>query len=186
MTLFEYLAIAFGLLYSVAGLRILGGLSDAMAPGRRYGTHLALMFVMLALVPSSFWTFWSLRDVAWSFFGFMLALLVPGVLYYCAAVLVPENPAQVPSWRQHYFANHRRWYAGLALWGLAAAASASVNLDMPLTHPARRVHAALLIIGIAGCGTSRPRVHAGLAAALIVLMIGGAVGINMTPGWLAR
>jgi hypothetical protein len=186
MTLFEYLAIAFGLLYSVAGLRLLGGLSVATAPGRRYPTHLTLVVVMLLLVASSFWTFWSLRGVEWTFVGFLLALLVPGLLYYCAAVLVPENPGEVASWRDYYFAGHRRLYAGFALWGLSAAASASVNLGMSLTHPARRVHVAVLVIGVIGWATSNPRVHAGLAATLVVLMIAGAVGINMAPGWLAH
>ena len=98
MTLFEYLAIAFSLVYSLAALRLLGGLPSALAPGRRSFVHLILTLVMLSLVAISFWTFWSLRDVAWTYPGFMVALLVPGTLYYCAAVLVPENPEAVESW----------------------------------------------------------------------------------------
>ena len=48
---------------------------------------------LLATVALSFWTFWSLRDVEWTFQGFLLALAVPGLLYYCAALSIPENPA---------------------------------------------------------------------------------------------
>jgi hypothetical protein len=67
MTLFEYLAIAFGLLYSVAALRVLGGLPVALAQGLRSSLHLTLTVVNLLLIATSFWTFWSLRDVEWTF-----------------------------------------------------------------------------------------------------------------------
>ena len=106
-----------------------------MARERRYSLHLLLNLVLLMLIAVSFWTFYSLKDVDWTFPGFLLALLIPGLLYYCAAVLVPENPEDVVSWRDHYWAMRRRWYGGLALWGVATAASASVNLGMGLQHP---------------------------------------------------
>ena len=79
MTLFEYLAIAFSLLYSLAALRLLGGLPAALAPGRRYSLHLGLSVILLLWVAISFWTFWSLRDVEWTFPGFLIALAVPGL-----------------------------------------------------------------------------------------------------------
>ncbi|MGD8278813.1 MAG: hypothetical protein PVH00_12330 [Gemmatimonadota bacterium] len=186
MTLFEYLAIAFGLLYSVAALRVLGGLPASMAPERRYSLHLLLNLVLLMLIALSFWTFWSLKDVDWTFPGFLLALLIPGLLYYCAAVLVPENPEGVVSWRDHYWVMRRRWYGGLAVWGVGTAASASVNLGMGLHHPARIVHVTSLTIGIIGAATSKPRVHVVLVTLLCLLALGGATGAHMQPGWLAR
>ena len=185
MTLFEYLAIAFGLLYSVAGLRVLGGLPDALGQ-RRYSLHLALTFNMLVLIAISFWTFWSLRNVAWTFPGFSLALLVPGLLYYCAAVLVPENPEDVLSWRDHYFAVRRRWYGGFGLWGVAAAVSASVNLGMPLNHPARGVHVTALVLGVVGALSANRRLHALLVTLIAVLLIAGTLSPELDAGWLAR
>jgi hypothetical protein len=185
MTLFEYLAIAFGLLYSVAGLRVLGGLPDALGQ-RRYSLHLALTFDMLVLIAISFWTFWSLRDVEWTFPGFSLALLVPGLLYYCAAVLVPENPEDVLSWRDHYFAVHRRWYGGFGLWGVAAAVSASVNLGMPLNHPARGVHVTALFLGVVGALFSNRRLHALLVTLIAMLLIAGTFSSELDAGWLAQ
>jgi hypothetical protein len=186
MTLFEYLAIAFGLLYSVAALRVLGGLPVAIARGRRYSLHLILTFVQLMLIAISFWTFWSLRDVAWTFVGFLLALLVPGLLYYCAAVLVPENPEAVTSWRDHYYRTRRRWYGGFALWGVAAAVSATVNLGMSLHHPARAVHVISVVLGLTGCLSARPRVHAVVVLTLAALLSAGALSSNIDAGWLAR
>lgn len=184
--LFNYLAIAFGLLYSVAALRVLGGLPAAFERDRRSGLHLGLAFDMLLLITISFWTFWSLSEVVWTFRGFALALLVPGLLVYCAAVLVPENPERMTSWREHYFAVHRRWFAGFALWGLAAGVSATVNLDMPFDHPARAVHLSTFAMGTVGALSANPRVHALLVTLIALLLIGAALSPAMEVGWLAR
>lgn len=185
MTLFEYLAIAFGLLYSVAALRLLGGLPSALDRRTRSPLHIGLVLVNLFLVTISFWTFWSLREVEWTFAGFVIALSIPGLLYYCAAVLVPENPDDVASWRDHYFSAHRRWYGGLALWAVGAAASATVNLGMGVLHPARVVHVIALTAGVVGAATARPRVHATLLG-LFGLLTLGALFAQLAPGWLAR
>jgi hypothetical protein len=184
MTLFEYLAIAFSLVYSLAALRLLGGLPSALEPGRRSPLHLVLSLTLLYLVTISFWVFWSLRDVAWTFGGFLLALMIPGTLYYCAAVLIPENPEDVDSWDTHYFAVHRRCFGGLALWAAAAALSASVNLGMGLAHPARLAQGAALTIGLVGASSSTRRVHMALAVVLAILTVVSAGG-QLSPSWLA-
>lgn len=185
LELFEYLAIAFSLLYSVAALRVLGGLPSALAPGRRHPLHLTLMVTLLVLIATSFWVFWGLQAVTWTFQGYLIALLVPGFLHYCAVVLVPENPEQVDSWKDHYFAMHRRWYFGLALWGLAAGASATVNLGMPIAHPARIVHVTAIALGMMGALSSSRRVHTVLVAVIATLSIGTLIG-QVDPDWLAR
>ena len=186
MTLFEYLTIAFGLLYSISALRLVGGLPAATAPDRRYWVHLLLTLALLLLIASGFWTFWSLRDVVWTFLGFLLSLMVVAALYYCAAVLVPENPGQVTSWRAHYFAVRRRWYAGFMLWAVAIALNASVNLGMSLTHPLRGVQLVALGVGTVGVASSSPRVHAGLVLLFAVLVVGFSLSIGLNPGWLVQ
>jgi hypothetical protein len=186
VTLFEYLAIAFSLLYSIAALRLLGGLPAAMDPERRDALHLSLTMVLLGVVALSFWTFWSLRGVDWTFQGFLLALAVPGLLYYCAALIIPENPADVPSWRDHYFAIRRRWYGALALWGLAAGVSASVNLGMPLQHRARGVHVTSVLIGLVGFASPKRRVHVVLVSLLVLFSISAALNPGFGPSWLAQ
>jgi hypothetical protein len=185
MTLFEYLAIAFSLLYSLAALRLLGGLPAALAPGRRYSLHLGLSVLLLLWVAISFWTFWSLRDVDWTFPGFLIALAVPGLLYYCAAVLIPENPNDVESWRTLYFDVHRRCFGGLAAWAVAAAVSATVNLGMGLGHPARAVHAVGTVVGLVGATSSSPRVHRALVVLMALLLMGASLA-QLEPDWLAQ
>ena len=106
--------------------------------------------------------------------------------FFCAAVLVPENPENVPSWREHYIAVRRRWYWGLALWGVAAGASASVNLAMPLSHPARLVHVTALAFGVVGALSSKLRLHAVMVATMGVFLIVGALDPSLDAAWLAQ
>lgn len=182
MTLFEYLAIAYGLLFSVAALRILGGLPYAVEKPRRYWVHLAFTLVLLLAVIGAFWTLWSLRDIPWTFSRFLLVLMIPGVLYYLAALAIPENPEHVESWRDHYYSVHRRFFVGFAVWGAVAAANASVNLGLPLTHPSRVVHVAAVTFGVIGAVSSNPRVHAGIVIVSYAVWALWALTTGMSPG----
>jgi hypothetical protein len=186
MTLFEYLVAAFALLYSLAALRLIGGVSVALAPGRRYWPHLLLTFSLLLQIAGGFWTFWSLREVEWNFPGFLVALVVVGTLCYLAAVLVPENAPDVPSWRAYYSAVRQRWYAGLGLFGVAMAANATVNLGFPLAHPSRLIQAYALSLGIGGTVSSNDRVHEVLAVLFALGVIGSIFTFGSSAGWLLQ
>jgi uncharacterized membrane protein YdjX (TVP38/TMEM64 family) len=186
LTLFEYLAIAFGLLYSVAALRILGGVPSALDASRRYWVHGGMCLLVLGAIAASFWAFWSYRQVeAWTFPRFLLALTLPGLMYFMAAVLVPENPEKVTSWRDHYFQVRVRFFIGLALWAASAAANATVGLAMPLAHPARAVHVSALLIGCLGASSSKEAVHKGIAGVSLAVLVLWALSIGLLPGSLA-
>lgn len=185
MTLFEYLAIAFGLLYSLAALRILGGLSAALDPSRRYWVHLGMSLLVLAAVAASFWAFWSYREVVeWTFPRFLLALTLPGLIYFMAAALVPENPEKVASWRDHYFRARVPLFVGLALWGLSAGLNASVSLSMPLTHPARLVHVSSILVGIVGAASTKEWVHKSILVVCAAFVVLWGLTIGLRPGAL--
>ena len=186
MTLFEYLTVAFSLLYSLAALRLIGGIPVAVAPARRYWPHLLLTFALLLMIAGGFWTFWSLREVEWTYIGFLIALAVVGLLYYLAAVLVPENPDAVLSWREHYAAIRRRWYTGLSLWAVAIALNATVNLGFPPAHPSRALQAASLGIGVVGALSSSNRVHEALAVLVAIGVAGMMFTIGLSPSWLIQ
>jgi hypothetical protein len=186
MTLFEYLTIAFALLYSVAALRLIGGLSVAASADRRYWPHLLLLGTWLLVIAGTFWTFWSLREVAWTFPGFMVAMLVIGALYYCSVVLVPEDASTITSWRVHYYSAHRRWYGGLSAWAVAIALNASVNLGFPILHPSRGIQLFVLSVGVIGVVSASPRVHAALSVVLATIVVGAFWIIALTPDWLVQ
>lgn len=186
MTLFEYLAIAFGLFFSIPALRLVGGLPYAMKASRRYGPHLGMTLILLVGTAASFWTFWSLNGVAWTFPRFLLALAIPGTLYFSVAMLVPENPEDIESWREHYYDVRVRFYGGLTLWALSAAASAAVNLSMPLLHPAHLFHATIVTIGVLGMSSSKHRVHTGIVVGIGTVGLLMAITIGAQPAWLAH
>ena len=98
MTLFEYLAIAFSLVFSFAGMRLVGGLPYAVQPSRRYWIHLNFVCLLLLAAVVQFWIFWSYRTVEWTLPTFLLVLLSPGLIYYNACTLIPENSSAVESW----------------------------------------------------------------------------------------
>ena len=101
-----------------------------------------------------------------------------------AAVLVPENPENVLSWHDHFTAVRRRWYLGFAVWGVAAATSAWVNLAMPFTHRARVVHVSALLLGLLGALSSRTRVHAVIVTLIALMLVAGALNPTINADWL--
>lgn len=184
MSLFEYLAIAFSLVFSFAAMRLVSGLPHAVDPRRRFWIHLTLVSLHFLIVAVVFWIFWSYRDVEWSLARFLLALAVPVLLYFNACVLIPEDPASVESWRDYYFSARRRYFVGICLWALAAFAASSIMLDLPLTHPARVIQATAFALGVLGAASGHPRVHAGIAISLLGLASIASFAMASRPGAL--
>jgi len=186
MTLFEYLAIAFSLVFSFAAVRLVGGLPAALARERRYWVHLSFVFHELFRVAAGFWAFWSLRETEWTFPAYLLALVGPGLVYFLAATLVPENPADVQSWRVFYFAVRRRYFSAMACWALATVAATSVLIGMPWTHPFRGVQLAFIALGLVGATFESERLHAGLAVTGLALPAMAMLTVLSRPGSLAN
>lgn len=184
MSLFDYLVIAFGLLFTGTAIRLIGGIGSALHPRRRYWIHALLNLALLLGVAVSFWNFWGLRQVDWTLPKFLLVLLIPGFLYYCASVLIPENPNDVTSWREYYFSVHVRFFTGFACWTLVVIATSFLILDIPLNHPVRIGHIAGIILSVLGAVSSKPNVHAGVVIALTIVTVGMALSIASQPGWL--
>ena len=97
MTLFEYLAIAFSLVLSLSGMRLVAGLPHAIQAGRRYWVHLCFVCWQLVLTVMIFWLFWTFRSVNWNFVTFALVLASPSLIYFNACTLIPESPSSVES-----------------------------------------------------------------------------------------
>lgn len=186
MTLFEYLAIAFSLLFSFTAMRLIHGLPDTLDPKRRYPVHAFLMLIHLFGTAAVFWAFWSYRDATWTFGRFVLAMASPGLIYLCACTLIPDDPAAVQSWRTYYYSVRRKYFLVFTLWVLVVAAATTVLIQMPLVHPARGIQAGLLSAGIVGAVSSNARVHRGIVAFLVALIVVGVAAVIARPGSLAQ
>ena len=91
MILFEYLAIAYGLLLSLSAVRLLNGLSHVLHSARRYWTHAIWACLLLVSALLLFWQHWSTINVQWTFLTFVMNLAGPGMIYFLACTLIPDE-----------------------------------------------------------------------------------------------
>jgi hypothetical protein len=182
MTLFEYLAIAFSLVFSFAGMRLVGGLPHAVQQGRRYWVHLSFVCFQLLATVMIFWLFWSFRTVEWNFPTFLLVLASPVLLYFNACTLVPESPSAVESWRDYYYSVRTRYFFGASCWVVAVAIISTVVLGLPFLHPARVVQASMVAAGVTGFLSSNERVHGGLVLFFLLMSMLLAFTLAFQPG----
>ncbi|MGH0029318.1 MAG: hypothetical protein ACQGVC_05980 [Myxococcota bacterium] len=185
MTLFEYLAAAYTLLVSLAVARLVFGLPAAVVRGRRYWVHLVFVAGFAFSLALSFWSFWSYRDVAWTFPRFLLALASPALALFMASTLVPASPDQVASWRDFYYAVRARYFTAWIAAIVLVVLNTTLLVDMPLAHPARIGQLAIAAIGVVGAASQSARVHAGLAVTLVAVQSFAAWVIFREPGSLA-
>lgn len=169
MTLFEYLAIAFSLVFSFSAMRLVSGLPHALMADRRYWVHLVLVVVQLLSTAVVFWAFWSFRKVEWDFPSFMVALANPSLIYFNSCALMPESPASVESWRDYYYAVRLRYYLGVCSWCVVVAAGSVLVMGLPILHPTRFGQLTILAVAILGATSKKPRVHEGIALFFLVL-----------------
>jgi hypothetical protein len=184
LTLFEYIAIAFSLVYSFTLLRLVSGLPSATRPGRIYWVHLVLLLTYLLWVVNWFWAFWSYRDAEWTYLRYILALSTPAAQYYVAVVFVPSEPSEVASWRDYYFSVRRRLFIGFGVAALLTDLTSTVLVGMPFDHPARLGTLGNLLAAIVGFRFEDPRVHGGLAVVAFLTVLAFGAMVLTLPGAL--
>ncbi len=185
MTLFEYLAIAFSLVLSFAAMRVLAGVSFAIRRGRRYWVHVTFVGLQLSTTVLGFWVFWSFRGADWNLLGFLLALSGPGIIFFNACTLIPEDASSVESWRDYYYSVRRRYFLGLVCLGLVQSGMVTILLDTPWLHPIRAGHLATLLVGTTGASSASQWVHGGLAMGFLILHVIAVLGTLLQPGPVA-
>jgi hypothetical protein len=169
VSFFGYLAIAFSLVFMLAAVRLLGGLPYALAPERRSWVHLAFVLQELMRIAAGFWFFWSYHEIEWTFRLYLLALVPPGISYFLAAALVPEDPSHVLSWEDHYFEVRRRYFLGILVWVLVVTVSVTVLAEQPLLDASRLTQVVFAALAITGATSKSVRVHQALAAISVAL-----------------
>jgi hypothetical protein len=186
MTQFEYVSVAISIVFSFAVLRLLDALPHAVSAARRYWIHAVWVAFLIWWSAVFWWLSWShsARQTEFGFPEFLLLVTPPGVLYLCATALVSEAPAQVASWREHFWSVRRRFF-GLALVLLALLAFTSFALQhVPLAHGLRVPQLALFALFATGFFSRDERTHGAvalLAAALALTMVALAVTGLVVP-----
>ena len=184
MNLFEYLSIAYSLVFSFAAIRLVAGLPHVIASTRRYYVHISHVLLMLFATVTLFWGFWSFRDLQWNLFRFMSLLAGPGVIYFLACTLIPDEPSSVSSWRCYFYSVRRQYFIGLCLWYVLQMTNTTILLKMPLVHPFRVVQLLIFTMGVVGSMTANPTIQRIIAiGSWIIAAITGLV--LFLPGSLA-
>ena len=166
-------------------MRLIGGLPHAFHHERRYWVHAAVVVILLQAIVQNFWGFLGYRDAEWTLVRFAGALAIPGTFQFIAVAAIPDDPARIGSWEEHYFNRRVRLYSGLVCWGCLIAINDSVLLDMSLLHPARAIQLAVVAVGLSGLASARPVVHQ-LLVGLMLIASAMSAFILMLPGATAR
>ena len=184
MSHFEYLAIAYSLVFSFAAIRLVAGLPHVVASSQRYYVHVSHVLLMLFSTVALFWAFWSFRDLQWNLFSFVSLLAGPGVLYFLACTLIPDEPSAVGSWRSYFYSVRRQYFVGLCLGSVLQVMNTTILLKMSVLHPFRVVQLLIFAMGIVGSTTDSPQIQRIIAiGSWVVAAIAGL--LLLVPGSLA-
>ena len=171
VTQFEYLAIAYSLIFSFAVVRLLAGLSHAAGSTRRSYIHLSHVAILLFAILLLFWSFWAFREVEWNLLRFTGLLAGPGLVYFLACSMIPDDPSAVDDWGSYYFRVRKRYFIGWCVWSILQTANLTFLVGLPMFHANRLVQVAMLVTGIAGSTTDKVRVHQAIAVGVWIAAI---------------
>lgn len=170
LTLFEYLAAGYILILSLGVIRVVAGIPNALQAASRYWVHIAYLLGALANYLVGFWAFWFYRDIEWTFFRFIVALAFPVLWYVFISLLVPQDPASVSSWRNHFYRVRIPLFTVGAINFVVIAVSHQSLLGVPSFDPAELAVYAMIAIFIIGLTSAKPGLHGVLAVAFAFLM----------------
>lgn len=183
MELFSYLTIVFSLLYSVAILRLIGGLSSAFKAESRYWVHLLFVFLTIFSIIYAFWTFWAFRDVDWTLPLVLFHLIVPAIYAYMASALIPENPNEIKSWKDYYYLHKNKYFFAILIITIYVFISGFIH-GLTIDDPTRIAQLSTLIPAIFGLKSSKHSVHLGIVLFYLTLILVLSFTVAAEPGGL--
>ena len=183
MTLFEYLSVALSIVVSLGAAQPLGGLRGALRPEGRYWVHVAWIGALLFGHLLIWWEFWGYRHVEdWTLGGFILMLVNPGLYYVAASALIEVNEDEGRG-REARF--HELKGSFCLPFGLVIPISMLRDwliLGIPMTFPKSLPEMLVAVVALVAWSTSNRRVHAGLAALISFVLLGGVALVWLRPG----
>jgi hypothetical protein len=166
MTLFEYVTVAISIIVALTIAEGLRGLQSTLDASRRYGVHVAWVFIKLANPVIYWWSTWRLRDLseAWNMGTFTFALIIPSIMYLQLHSLVSDSPNQIHDWRKHFY-KQRRWFFGLHILLIACVVLGFTNFYSPAPPDALPMiaYTAIGILALAGFMSDNARLHGFIA-----------------------
>ena len=161
MSHFEYISIAFALIYALVVGRLLFVLAPSLEEKRRYPIQIAWILVLFLVCILQWWVLWGVREVEWTALRFLWVLALPCLLYVRAGILTGSDPREIDSYRDHFFSNRLSFFGagfansilvGLAPWVLGG----TPWLSFAPGHPTSIL---LVTLSIAGLIFRQQRAH---------------------------
>jgi hypothetical protein len=181
MTHFEYLAVSAAILISVAVARIVSGLPHALEVSRRFSLHWGWMSLWLWGITVSWWNIWIYRDLEWTFVRFLLFVALNGPLLFISYTLVPDNPEQVTSWKEHFYATRRRFFGATIVYFAILLIQLAVLQSVSIFDAARWAIVFLLGLAIVGFFNAKPIVQYAVLALNVVMQLAFFVQLVRSP-----
>ena len=184
MTLFEYLAIASSIILSMGLIRLVAGLPAALT-NRPFWIHLLWIFVKILSHALYWWTLWMAHEnVEWNFVRFLYILLGPLILYAQAVALVPANPEDVASWREHFFGVSRFFFVANAIFLVHLSGLGTILHGLPLASMPLLAQVLVsfgIALSLAGASSTNPRLQGAVAILSAALILQAALGTAFNP-----
>ena len=187
MELFDYIAIAFSFVYTSAAIRLLGGLSSATNKERRYIVHLLFIIIILISIITSFWGIRAYRNLEdWKLYKFIFLLLDGALYYFIATVLVPENPNEIDSWKDHYYKNKHKLFFAMLIFLVYVQLNGYVLNSVFDLGPEQFFHVIFLIPIYFGLKSKNHKIHLAIACFYLITTFTMMLTVASEPGWVSQ
>lgn len=172
MTLFEFLTVAVSIVLALGLARLVHGLRVSANPETRYWVHFGYIAWGIVLHALLWWSLWRFQsDVDWNFGRFLYVMIAPVLLYSVSSTLVPDNPAEIASWRDYFFSVRSSFFWVFTVFSLHQAFASTLVQGVPPLPAMRPVHAAAVTLPVIGALSASPRVHAFLLAGVVLTLV---------------
>jgi len=182
--MFEFVLTGFTIVLALVITRVLAGLRWVFAAGRVYWVHSVFVVSLLVVTSLVWWGLWYQRDNEWGYISFAYNLLIgPGIMYYLAVLLVPDQPRRISNWRTYFYGVRRLLYGSLACMVVAAFVGAVTISHTAILHPTHIILVFALGLALTGFRTTAHRVHATLSVVLGLLVTAAVVLAARSTGF---
>ena len=174
MSHFEYIAVAFSLVFALILSRLLESLPSVFRSSRRYWVHALWTVHMIFSVFGLWWALWEFRDTTWTPGLFLGVMTFPVILYMRTIFLLQDHSEGEKSWEVLFFENRRAFFSTSAFAPIAALIFDLSVIESEGSAQAWRLSGYLLLLSLClpGLISSDRRLHGALVVISFVLGLG--------------
>ncbi len=176
MDAFSYLSVLLSIILGLAIQQVLQGYRAVILSRARvklYAPPLIWSVLLLALVAQHWWASFELSGRAeWSFGVFATILLLTGLIYMMAAIVLPDVPVGEPLDLKEHYHREAPMFFGIGAAAIVWSVLRDVIIDGDLPEPANLAfHLLFLAVCATGALSRREWVHRAIAVAMVAWFV---------------